>query len=558
MANKKESLEDFILKYCLQNAVLHNGKANANAVLGKIMSEKPELRKDVLSIKKKIEHVVNSRVNSMNIDEQRKMLQEMDPTLLEKKSKKEDLPELEGAVPGKVVTRFAPAPSGPLTIFHLMRAAFLSYLYAKKYKGKFVLRLEDSDPKKVKKEFYDYIKEDLEAVGIKYDKLVIESNNMQKYYEYAKRLIKNGNAYVCFCPSEVFREYKKQKKDCPCRKNSVERNMKEWKDMIDGKYNEGDAVLRLKTSVKEKNPVLRDPPLFRICKEPHPLQGRKYNVWPLYNYACALEDHFIGITHVFRAKEHEHNTAVQKKIYEVFGWEEPVFINFGMVYFPGEKLHTRDIKEGIKKGIYSGWDDVRLPTVRAFLRRGFHPKTFEEMAKKCGLSKTDIHLDWENLYGINRKIIDPIANRYMVVVNPVKITIGNLDKKEIKLQLHPDFPERGERTIPIDFKEIYVSKDDFEKFKNKKIRIIGIGNVVLNEECEFLGDELKHDIQKIQFVSKPNIKVEILKPDGVLHGLGEPSMKNLKVGDIIQMNRIGFGRIDKKEKNKIVVAFAHK
>lgn len=543
--------------YALQNAVFYKGKANPGAVMGKVLAERPALRKEIEEVRKVVEEIVK-KVNMLSLQDQEKELKKTSPSMLKKEKKEDRMPELKGAVAGKVVTRFAPAPTGPLTIFHLMRAAFLSYYYARRYKGRFVLRIEDSDPVKVRKEFYEYILEDLKAVGIKYDRLVLESEHMDYYYKHAEKMTKAGKAYVCLCPAEKFRELKLKKGPCPCRGKKPAENVKEWKKMLTGQYKQGEAVLRLKTSMTEPNPVLRDPPMFRISDTPHPRAGRKYRAWPLYNFACAVEDHMSGITHVFRAKEHEHNTAVQKLVYDFFGWKQPIFINFGLVYFPGAKIHKRDIKASMEKGVYTGWDDPRLPTVRAFLRRGFLPETFEALAMKCGLSKNDIRIGWENLEGINRKLLDPKANRYMVVTDPIRIKVEKKLPKEIKLERHPDFPKRGKKTIPIKAEEIYVSGDDFKKMKGKKTRLIGLGNVRLDRKSEYIDNRISREIQKIQFVSVPLIPVEILMPDGkVRKGLGEPEMKKLKPGDVIQMNRIGFARVDFVGK-KIKLVFAHK
>jgi len=541
----------------LQNAVFYKGKANVGAIMGKVLGEMPELRKDVRKTKIMVEDVVKE-INSMSLAEQETELKKASPDMLKRERKNDEMPELKGAVEGKVATRFAPAPTGPLTIFHLMRAAFLSYYYAKRYKGKFVLRIEDSDPAKVKAEFYDFILNDLEAVGIEPDKIVLESGHMDEYYQAAEKMIKANKAYVCFCDAEDFKKFKFNKKDCPCRKKTPDNNVQDWKDMLAGKYKHGDAVIRLRTDMKEPNPVIRDPPLFRIAEEKHPKTGTKYRVWPLYNFACAYEDNDSGITHVFRAKEHEHNTAVQRLVYDFFGWKQPIFINFGLVYFPGTKMHKRDIKTAMEKGEYTGWDDPRLPTVKAFLRRGFLPKTFEEMSKKCGLSKNDIRIGWENLEGINRKFVDREANRYMVVLDPVKITIHGSKVDHVETELHPDFPERGRKSMEIDKNDVHVNMTDLKEHRGKKIRLIGLGNFRLDKKTVYVDDELRHDLQKIQFVSKGAVPIELLMPDGTTKkGLGEPAVKKLKVGDIIQMNRIGFARVDGIGK-AIRLVFAHK
>lgn len=544
-----------IRKYALQNAVFYNGKANPGAVLGKVLAENPNLRKNIAPLRSDIENTVES-VNELSPEDQKKELEGIDKKLLVKEEKKQGLPELKDAKMGKVVTRFAPAPSGPLTIFHILRAASLSYIYAKRYKGKFILRLEDTDPSKVEKQFYGMIEEDLKSVSLKPDKVIIESNDMEKFYEQAEKLIRNRDTYVCSCSAEDFRKLKIEKKECDCRKRSDEPSLFLWNEMLEGKMEEGEAVLRLKTNMSDPNPAIRDPPLFRIAKGKHPLTGNKYYVWPLYNFANTVEDHLQGITHVFRGKEHEHNTAIQERVYKALGWKPPIVINFGMVYLPGEKLHTRDIKDGIKTGKYSGWDDPSLPTLRAFLRRGFQPEAFLEAAKGCGLSKTDIRLGWENIYAFNRKSVDPKADRYMAVIDPVKIKMET-NKKQTELIYHPDFPKRGKRKVDVS-KNIFISGEDFKCLKGKSIRLIELGNIKLDKTSQYNGDELIQSMQKIQWVSEPNVKIKILTPEGELSGLGEPAMAKLKVGDIIQMNRIGFARVDSKTKGQVVLVFGHK
>ncbi len=553
------NLKNVVLKYVLQNAVFYGGKASPKAVLGKVMASEPELRKRVHEVKAEIEKVVKE-VNSLSREKQKEMLQKIAPELLKREEKRQEtLPELPGAHPGRVVTRFAPAPTGPLNISHLLRAAMLSYLYAKKYNGKFILRFEDTDARRIEKRFYDMIMEDLKVCGVKWDKLVIESDDMELYYKYAEELINTNKAYACTCSAENFRKFKLEKRNCPCREKGKEENMKLWQEMLKGKYREGEIVLRFKTSMHDPNPAFRDPPIMRINEAEHPLKGKKYRVWPLYNYANVIEDHVCGITHVFRGKEHEHNTEIQRRIYQAFGWEPPIVVNFGMIYLPGEKLHTRDIKRMIENGEVSGWDDPRLHTVRALLRRGFQPEAFRMYAEHCSLTKTDIILNWETFESYNRKVIDPIAKRYMVVINPVKIDISSskVSGSKVRLKTHPEKEETREVEVG---NYIYVSKEDFEKFKGKKIRLKELATGVLNKRFEEMESIPEEDrvLQKIQWVPERYVNVIIVKPEGEEEGIGEYSMESLKPGDIIQMERIGFGRVDAVDKNIVTIFFAHK
>jgi glutamyl-tRNA synthetase len=553
-------MKTLILKYALQNAVFYGGKAETGAVLGKVLAGEPALRKRVQEVKKEIE-IALKEVNSLSPEEQRKRLEGIAPELLERKERKEEgLPELPEAKMGKVVTRFAPAPSGALNISHALRAVMINYLYAKKYGGKFILRLEDTDASKVEKEYYGMIKEDLRSIGVKPDLVVIQSERMESYYRHAHHLIKEGHMFACFCPVDKFKIFVQARKPCPHQKAKPEENLKAWKDSLEGKCREGEVVFRFRTSMKEPNPALRNPAMIRISEKAHPLQGKKYRVWPLYNYANVIDDHEFGVTHVFRGKEHEHNTTIQKRVYEALGWEPPVALNFGMIYLPGEKLHKRHIKELIKEGKLSGWDDPRLPTIRSLVRRGFLPEMFRQLAINTGLSKNDIRIGWENVEGINKKFIDPIANRYMVVMEPVKISIrGGPGIKEAEEAFHPDFPERGKKKIPVREQDIWISGEDFRSLSGKEFRLKGLGNIHLRgNEGYYTGNAIVREMQKVQWVSEPHVRIRVVMPERTLEGIGEPSMAKLKSGDLIQMERIGFGRVDTADQKEVAVFFAHK
>jgi glutamyl-tRNA synthetase len=556
--------KSIVTKYVLQNAVFYNGKADPKAVMGKVMASEPELRKQMKEVRKDIDEIIRN-VNQLGAEEQKNQLVCISPDLLKKEIKiQEGLPPLRDAVEHEVVTRFAPSPTGPLSIFQLSRAVMISYLYAKQYKGKFMVRIEDTDASRIEKRYYGMIEEDLKNVGVEWDKIILQSDHIPVYYRHAENLIKDGKIYACFCSAEGFRELKKKKQNCPCRDYSPKENHTTWLKAKEGKYGDGEVVFRMKSSMHDPNPVMRDPPLLRINRIRHPLKGTKYKIWPLYNFSCTIDDHIMGITHVFRGKEHEHNTAVQKRIYETLGWNPPVTINFGMIYLPGEKFHTRDVAEMIKSGKISGWDDPNLPSVRALLRRGFRPETFKLFATQCSLTKHDINVDWETFYGINRRVIDPDAERYRVVANPVPVDVGGCVKDlcvgdSVMVQKHPD--RKDTRKIPVT-KKVYVSRDDFKKFKGKKVRLIDLFNVNLDRNTKSVKSQaISDNMQKIQWVPEGGVDVKILKPGekgGELNGIGEPEMKNLKVGDVIQMIRIGFGRIDKKNRAGIQIVFAHK
>jgi glutamyl-tRNA synthetase len=544
-----------IMKYALQNAIFYGGKANPKSVLGRVLGSEPDLRANPSQVRVEVDKAV-SDVNRLTQDIQEARLRELAPEMLVREEKKqEELPPLPNAEIGKVVTRFAPSPTGPLNIAHLLRAAMLSYLYARKYQGRFILRLEDTDPGKVERRFYQAIQDDLETAGIEWDRLLIQSDHMSLYYRHARTLLSRGRAYMCTCPPESFRKLKLQRRNCPCRDKSPKASLADFQNALRGVYGEGQIAMRLKTSMRDPNPALRDPPIMRVSRARHPLKGRKFNMWPLYNYSCAIDDHELGVTHVFRGKEHEHNTEVQRRIYRALGWQGPTTVNFGMIYLPGEKLHTRDIREMISSGRVTGWDDPRLHTVRALVRRGFQSQAFRLYAIQVGLTKSDIRLNWDNLESFNRSIIDPEANRFMLVIDPVKLTLRDgPDRPRVMADLHPDYPKRGKKAMPLDRGAVYISREDWKAFRGKTVRLKSLFNVRLQERtARYAGGELVQGMPKIQWVSRPNVEVRLLMPDRKLHALGEQALRTLKKGQLLQMERIGYGRVDKKAKEMAII-----
>ncbi|CAB49406.1 glutamate--tRNA ligase [Pyrococcus abyssi] len=569
-------VERIALKYALINAIEHGGKANPKAVIGKVLGENPELRSKAREIVPIINKVVEE-VNSLSLDEQKAKLMEIYPEYFEKKEEKKEekkgLPPLPKAEKGKVVTRFAPNPDGA---FHLgnARAAILSYEYAKMYGGKFILRFDDTDPKVKRPEpiFYEMIIEDLEWLGIKPDEIVYASDRLELYYKYAEELIKMGKAYVCTCKPEKFRELRDKGIPCPHRDEPVEVQLERWRKMLNGEYKEGEAVVRIKTDLNHPNPAVRDWPALRIVDNPnHPRAGNKYRVWPLYNFASAIDDHELGVTHIFRGQEHAENETRQRYIYEYFGWEYPVTVHHGRLSIEGVILSKSKTRKGIEEGKYLGWDDPRLGTIRALRRRGILPEAIKELIIEVGLKKSDATVSWDNLAAINRKLVDPIANRYFFVADPVPMEVEGAPEFIAKIPLHPDHPERGTRELRFTpGKPIYVSKDDLDLLKpGSFVRLKDLFNVEIVE----VGEKIKAKFHSFEYeIARKNKwrmihwvpegrPCEVIIPEGdeliVRKGLLEKDA-NVKAGEIVQFERFGFVRIDKIEGEKVVAIYAHK
>jgi len=549
-------MRELAFKYALINAVEHDGKAEIQAVVKKIVAEKPELK---LKIKEVVEEVKKTveEVNSLSLEEQKKKLDELGVKIEKKVVEKFELPELPDVEFGKVVTAFPPEPSKYPHIGHA-KAALLNFLYARNYGGKFILRFEDTNPEMVKKEYYDAVIEGLKWLGIEWDELDYSSDHMKNFYEAVERLISEGKAYVCLCKLETIRKNRASGKECKHRLQTVKENLELWEKMKK-EFKEGEAVVRLKIDMKHENATMRDPTIMRIVDAFHPRIGKKYRVWPTYDFGTAMMDGWEGVTHRLRSKEFEIRKELQQYIQRLFGFKPSRTIEFGRLNLKGVPTSGRIIREMIKKGKLSGWDDPRLTTLMALKRRGFVPEAIKNFILLTGISKAEGIVTWEILEAENRKIVDALANRYMVVLNPVKISLNDAPEiKEVKINLHPDFPERGQRKIPVDMKKIWIEREDYEKYKEREVGLMYLATIKIASKPRFISKEISLDIQKIHWCSEPNLKIKIVMPNGkIIKAIGEPEMKKLKKDEIIQMPRVGFARVDKEYKD-IILYYTHK
>jgi glutamyl-tRNA synthetase len=553
-------MEEILKKHALINAVEHDGKADVQAVIGKLIAERPEIRtriKDVFPLANKIV----DEVNSLSVEEQENIVEKLGLAVEKKKIEEKGLPELKNAEVGGVVMRLAPFPSGPLHIGNT-RMVVLNDEYAKKYKGKLLLVFDDtigSKEKTILPEAYQMIEDDLEWLGVKYDGKFYKSDRMQIFYEYATKMIDAAYAYVCTCSEEEVRRNRKKGIECPCRERNVVENLELWRDMLAGKVKEGRATVRLKGDMRHPNPAFRDRVLLRISEREHPRVGKKYRVWPMLEFSWAVDDYLLGVTHILRGKQLVIEDMMEKLIWQMMGWPKKEFVHYGMLKVEGVTLSKSITRKMIESGVLSGWDDPRTWTLQSLKKRGFQPQAIRKFILKMGLSEADVAVPLEILYAENRKLIDPIANRYMAVFSPVTIPVKNappIDKVEV--QLHPDFPERGKKQVMVDTNKICIEKEDREKFKGKEVGLINLFSVRLDEDVEYVSKEIRYDIPKIHWVSEPNVKIKIVMPNGeIKQALAEPTMRSLKEGDIVQLYRIGFCRVDKAEKD-IVLYFAHK
>ena len=591
-------IKRLIEQLALENAVHHEGKAQPGSVIAKVIGSMPELKTTIKEWSKHVGSIV-SMVNKMTVFEQTEKLKAIAPELLEKKKhEKRDelrpLPNADPGKPGKVVLRFEPSPSGLLHIGHCF-SLLLNSEYAKMYKGRLILRISDTNPDNVLPEAYALHEEAAQWVteNTIHD-VVIQSDRMESYYRAGLTLIEEGHAYVCECSQEEFKQWSAKMMACACRNLGKDTMVKRWQRLFkredEGGYLEGDAVVRLKTDMRHKNPAMRDFPLLRICENEHPRQGSKYRVWPLMNLAVAVDDHELGITHVIRGKDHMDNTKRQTFLYDCMKWVQPFSYHIGRVKFEGLVLSKTKTKEAIDEGRFTGWDDIRLPILLVLRRRGYQPQSLVKLVRSMGVTEVDKRVEagefFKSLNFFNREIVEPIANRYFFVENPKEITIAKAPKQSLNLDLHPDL-RKGGRPFSTS-KSFYLSPHDLDQIQEGKLyRLMHCLNVIQKKGkfmCDSLDQETYSKLGAGIFHWLPAdetggskskgdkngkgdkkgngemlAKVKLIMDDGSARiGLGEPALKNITMGDIVQFERIAFARYDHDEDDVKVFWYLHR
>jgi glutamyl-tRNA synthetase len=549
---------EMVESFALQNAIEHHGKANVGSVMGSAIQfyKNQDVVIEPRSIIPMAKEIV-ADVDRLSIEDQKKRLNEIRVYSLEKKERKVGLPELKGAEEGKLVMRFAPGPSGPLHIGHT-RASILNDEYCKRYNGKFILRIEDTNPEKIDPEAYRMIQEDLEWLGIKVHETYLQSDRFEIYYESARRMLENGAAYVCTEDTEVWRELKYKGVACSERGGEPEDQLEKWDKMLDGTYQEGAASLVIKTDLNHKNPAVRDFVGMRIRDAPHPKTGDRYRVYPLYNLSVAIDDHLMGCTHILRGKDHLNNTFRQEFIYDHMGWDRPNFIHYGLVSIPDTILKTSLIRGEILAGNYSGWDDVRTGTLRALDARGFHPLSIRNYWIEVGLKSVDITFSWENLFAMNRTIIDRDANRYFYVEDPLKVSFAHNRELKADIPVHPEFPEKGFRhhvLEPVDgmIEVLVPSREIVELEKGAIIRLKDLCNIKIKEgeglKFEYGGQDLSEvrggKGRIIHWTPLTGVNMTLIYPDGnTTQGTAEKALEEeARRGGVVQLERVGYCRM---------------
>ncbi|HIY17884.1 MAG TPA: glutamine--tRNA ligase/YqeY domain fusion protein [Candidatus Blautia avistercoris] len=444
-----------------------------------------------------------------------------------------------------VHTRFPPEPNGYLHIGHA-KSILLNYGLAQKYNGKFNMRFDDTNPTKEKEEFVESIKEDIQWLGADWeDRLYFASDYFQQMYEAALKLIDKGKAYVCDLSSEEIREYrgtlKEPGKESPFRNRSVEENRKLFQEMKEGKYQDGEKVLRAKIDMASPNMNMRDPVIYRVAHMEHHRTGDQWCIYPMYDFAHPIEDAIEGITHSICTLEFEdhrplYDWVVQELEYPV----PPKQIEFAKLYLTNVVTGKRYIKKLVEEGIVDGWDDPRLVSIAALRRRGFTPESIKMFVDLCGVSKANSSVDYAMLEYCIREDLKLKRPRMMAVLDPVKLIIDNYPEDQIEYLDAPnnlENEELGSRKIPFG-RELYIERDDFMENPPKKYFRLFPGNEVrlMNAyfvKCESFVKDENGVVTEIHCTYDPETKCGSgftgRKVKGTIHWVPAKEAKQVKV-----------------------------
>ncbi len=384
-----------------------------------------------------------------------------------------------------VHTRFPPEPNGYLHIGHA-KSIILNSGLAAKYNGKFNLRFDDTNPTKEDEEFVESIKADVAWLGADWeDRLFFASNYFGQMYEAAVKLIRKGKAYVSDLAAEQIKEYRgtfeQPGKDDPSCNRSVEENLKLFEEMKDGKFADGEKVLRARIDMASPNINMRDPVIYRVAHMRHHNTGDRWCIYPMYDFAHPIEDAIEGISHSICTLEFEdHRPLYDWVVRELEYPNPPRQIEFAKMYLTNVVTGKRYIKKLVLDGIVDGWDDPRLVSIAALRRRGFTPESIRKFVELCGVSKSQSSVDYAMLEYCIREDLKPKAPRYMAVLDPVKLVIDNYPEGQTEMMdavNNPDNEALGTRKVPFG-RELYIEREDFMEEPPKKYFRMFPGNEV--------------------------------------------------------------------------------
>lgn len=452
----------------------------------------------------------------------------------------------------EVHTRFPPEPNGYLHIGHA-KSILLNYGLAQKYGGKFNLRFDDTNPTKEKTEFVEAIQSDIEWLGADWEgRLFFASDYFEQMYEGAVKLIKKGKAYVSDLSAEQIREYRgtltEPGKEDPYSTRSVEENLALFEDMKNGKFADGEKVLRARIDMASSNINMRDPVIYRVAHMTHHRTGDKWCIYPMYDYAHPIEDAIEGITHSICTLEFEDHRPLYNWVVEEVGKDmipnkdemPPRQIEFAKLYLTNVVTGKRYIKRLVEEGIVDGWDDPRLVSIAALRRRGFTPESIKMFVDLCGISKANSSVDYAMLEYCIREDLKMKKPRMMAVLDPIKLVIDNYPEGEVEyldVENNLENPELGMRKVPFS-RELYIERNDFMIEPPKKYFRLFPGNEVrlmhaYFVKCVSYETDAEGNVTVVHCTYDPETKCGTgftgRKVKGTIHWVSAPQAKKAEV-----------------------------
>jgi len=552
----------------LFNALKHDGDAQVSAIMGPLMEENPEFREHGDEIPEVIAPVLQE-VDALGTAETRERLADLAPDRLEElDAEDEDDERTLSSLPSvddydEVRMRVAPNPNGPWHLGHARMSAVIGR-YKERYDGWMLCRFDDTDPETIRPDLdaYGAILEAIEYLGFSPDEVVRASDRLESYYDHARNLIDAGGAYTCSCPGEEFSDLKNNGTACPHRDKDPATTREEFDAMLTGEYGAGEMVLRVLTDIEHKNPALRDWVAFRMVDTPHPREAAaEYRCWPMLDFQSGIDDYLFDVTHIIRGIDLQDSAKRQRFVYDYFDWDYPEVLHWGHVQVDAYDvaMSTSTIKAKIEAGDLDGWDDPRAPTIASLRRRGIRGDAIVEAMAELGTSTSNVHLAMSSVYAKNLELIDDGADRRFFVRNGVEKTLlGGPETAEPPL--HPD-QERGVREIPVDG-AVRVEPDDVPP-NGQRVWLKGLGPVRHTRDVfEFTGEDIEivreGGVDVVHWVPADEcVPLRLRTMDGTETGHAEPGVVAYGADDVVQVERVGFTRIDRVTDGEVVAYLAH-
>ncbi|CAG9536379.1 unnamed protein product [Cercopithifilaria johnstoni] len=490
--------------------------------------------------------------------------------------------ELPGAEKGKVVVRFPPEASGYLHIGHA-KAALLNQYYQQTFEGKLIMRFDDTNPAKENAHFEQVILDDLKMLQVKPDRWTHTSDYFDLILEMCERLLQEGKAYVDDTDGELMRKEREERKESRCRNNTPEQNLALWEEMKKATVKGQKCCVRIKINMQSNNGAMRDPTIYRCRAETHIRTGNKYKVYPTYDFACPIVDSIEDVTHALRTTEYTDRDEQYYFICDILGLRKPYIWSYARLNMTNTVMSKRKLTWLVDEHHVEGWDDPRLPTVRGVMRRGLTIEGLKQFIVAQGGSRAIVMMEWDKIWSFNKKVIDPVAPRYTALActeNLVQVIImDNFADESKKVSLHQKNIEVGTKTVWYSEKVLVEEVDAREMKVGDLVTFINWGNIKI---CDILKDggkiseiRAKLDLEnkdykktlKVTWIADtklgPQIPVKIIEYSHIINKavmgkdedwkqfvnynsmkyfdfIGEPAMKEIRKGDIIQLQRKGY------------------